>query len=121
MYSLGCRPDVGSSDYELLYWANGVENAVGTPQGTSFDNGEVMKLRIQGSTLTVFNGVTEEFSETDTNLTGHKRGGLFGKSKAGNDNAHVNGDWVLTDTPVAGTGIRNPFGGPMVLRKPLGA
>ena len=125
-YSLGCRDSGGlGSDYEVIEWADGVESVIISSFGDDFVNDDLMKIEYNGTTVTTYrNGsALSGGSVTDSTLdgTGNNQGGIFGKSKLGTDNAEVHGVWTMDDGISAGAGIRNPFGGPMVLRNPLGA
>lgn len=99
-YSLGCRPQAASADYEILRWADGVDNAVGASAGSNFVNGDLMRLEINGSDIEVFRNGVSQLTRTDSNLTGNVKGGIFGKSKLGGDNAHVGTLWTLEDLAV---------------------
>ncbi len=99
----------------------GTRSDLGTEDTSATVVDEVVK--IEHSALDVLRGLlddVEKDSITDTAIQDNLRTGLFMFAA---DDGHVACDvWEAEDLPaVGGAGIRNPFGGPMVLRKPLGA
>ena len=73
------------------------------------------RTEANGSTITGFFDSTDDGNVTDTAITGNVRAGLAIRS-----NGDSGDDFEAADLAAA-VGIRNPFGGPMVLRNPLGA
>ncbi len=79
---------------------------------------QLVRLRIDSAdVLQLFDDDVSALSQaSETSITGNLRGGVSGLGSG----SSTGDNWSLTDLAV-GVGIRNPFGGPMVLRNPLGA
>ena len=97
----------------------GTRTNLGTEDTTDPVVDEVIKVEISSSTLRGLLDDVEKDSISDTAIAGNVRSGLF---MSAGTNGHIACDlWEAEDLVAAGGGIRNPFGGPMVLRNPLGA
>ena len=81
----------------------------------------VVKLEVGIDAQELFRDAVSELTGSDTQITGNNYVGLFCNGNDVPDTFGLFDDFSGEDLAAAAAGIRNPFGGPMVLRNPLGA
>lgn len=113
-YLLRGNPAGDASNKWQIFSYVGSFSLIANTGGSPID-GDVLKGDIDGSDLELFRDASSVLTQTSVTITTSVRAGL---RLAGNDGIGV--DWSADDG-ITGGGIRNPFGGPMVLRNPLGA